>query len=275
MSGIATIIIQPILIFIETDLIKFSNQQTRTIFRNLLIYFWIVIAKYVQTLLVTRIILIFANIRRAQQSDHNWKSIIDPNYKNQTNEYQEPSWIIKYFYIVGNPTYLLCIFTIYWLFEIICGLFVIFFNQGSFITFLDRFLMFFIVAAITGDLQLCIGGYFVYNIRKSLSYDNLYIWKELKLLFTFINIDLTVTVIGLVIVIVFVDGLEFHAWRQEHIIALLPSSVFFIYSWYLSTVWVNKQNRNTKRNKNKNKDRDSEINRDVPYLARILANTDS
>ena len=176
MSGIATIIIQPILIFIETDLIKFSNQQTRTIFRNLLIYFWIVIAKYVQTLLVTRIILIFANIRRAQQSDHNWKSIIDPNYKNQTNEYQEPSWIIKYFYIVGNPTYLLCIFTIYWLFEIICGLFVIFFNQGSFITFLDRFLMFFIVAAITGDLQLCIGGYFVYNIRKSLSYDNLYIW---------------------------------------------------------------------------------------------------
>ena len=187
-SGIATILIPPLIICVDTLTqpstlgfnINFTKDDTTltilTRIKNILLFIWFFSALFVQTILVIRIILQFVNVRRAQTSD-DWKHCIDPNYEIKF------SWILKYYYILGNPNYLFVINISYWMVEVIAGLIVVYANNGTFLTFPDRFGIFLITVSLFCNIQYCFAVYFVWNLRKCIDFDGLFIWKEFKILF--------------------------------------------------------------------------------------------
>ena len=260
-SGFTTIILQPMTIFGETNLIPI-DLKTIMIFQNILTFCWFYLCKYSVAMLIQRTILIFVNVERAKQSDHDWKSAIDPNYDSdhdynsdttQKKMYKiyknQSSWVLKYFYILGNQRYLLLFFTLYCLFEIICGFIVVLIDNGTFgDEFLRRFGIFFIVNGILGTVQVSICGYFVYKVSKSLlshvsTFDSLFIAKELKLNFWSMFVAILISIIGMILAFTQFDDPS-NRRRHVHIATTVPISVYFAFSWYLSTVWVHNKNRN-------------------------------
>ena len=166
-SGMVTIIIQP-----TTTLLIYVDKERKYIFiENIFAFLWVYFAKFAVEILIVRSILVYVNVRRVQESEHVWKSAIDPDYQHHgPNTFQRPPLIVKYYYLFGNPTYLLLFFGIYCMIEIICGLIVV---SNGFVysnpfdqTFINRYVIFLCTCAATGLLPVSVCAYFFIIFEK-------------------------------------------------------------------------------------------------------------
>ena len=179
------------------------------------------------SILIARVLLQWVNIRRAEDSC-DWKSQIDPDYKNI-------SWVLKYYHIIGNPTKLLCILLFMTFIEaiitvIIVLLFGLPYNKDNFQTAYYY-------------INLCLFGFWILRFivlllcfRKLKKFiDYYHIRDELKYMTIVLLSCMCIGMIG-----IYLGSLM--DWHHSSSVTTFTNSIWQASSWYLSTIWVKKRN---------------------------------
>ena len=187
-----------------------------------------------QTILSSRIVLQFMNIRRVEDS-FSWKTKINPNY-------QKTSFVSKYFHILGNPKRLFIICLLISLIEIVACLVIIFitFKKINFdYDLIDKTsiydeIWYTLMAIFT--VSWCIKtGIAMYCIVKLWYFiDYWHIRSEVKYIFISMTMLITLMVLDVFISYI-IDGYESGIYG-------IISIFWIVLSWYLTVVWVYKIN---------------------------------
>ena len=183
-------------------------------------------------IIVLRMFLQFVNTRRSEESSE-WKKQLNPNYT---------TWVLKYYYILGNSSALLVFSFITTMIEVTITVFIVIlygfpFNEQNFNTvyhivinisvavWVCRFALIF--------LCVCKMGNFVdyWDIRKEFKY-------LLIMLAIFMGLGMTVVTVAK------------HYGFIQSTFTYITSGAWTIYSWYITTIWVIKRNK-AKLNANK------------------------
>ena len=229
-SGIDTIVVFPLLILGQSRIIILSQEIL-----NIVVVLFLFIGLFVENVLICRLFLQFINIRRAQESD-DWRFAIDPKYKT--------SWVLKYYYIIGNPAKLLGLNLLFWCGDLIVCLVIVFIDNGSFGDSFDhRFGFLFVTILVLCLLQFFLFSCFAWNLNKSVNFDvnmdSLFIWKEFQLLFIVV---MTIGTIGMGTALILSSISEISQTFDIKAMTLMPLCIVFMCSWYVQTIWVNKKN---------------------------------
>lgn len=172
-----------------------------------------------------RILLQLINNLRAQYSD-DWKWQLNPMYM---------KWVIKYYYILGNPSRLLTILSSLWITTVIITTFILYSTRS--------YEIFFICVSGIYTTKFAIILYLAkYVNRKDTILNSWYIWREFKYVAIYSNLTIAFIIIEFVVeFIVF----EFEATEYALIFTMMTGIVGSVINWYLITFWVQNIHANT------------------------------